>query len=444
MYRALREETPVYWSGLLKQWLVTSYDLVVEVLLNSTVFSNYGYESSYIERLPTEFLIEVDTLRHHWKQEGLMHSGGPKHTRLRRAVGPSFTPKVVSRLEERIQDRVTHLLRNAKARYDHQYEVIQGLAQPLPVTVLADVLGVPERHRDRFPVWSASVLRFFGSPQPDPLNAAELDANLVDWRRLVSDLLRSRSRSPRDDFLTTVARAIDNGQMSAEDGLAICVHLLIAGHETTTNLIGNTIYCLVTRPDQLEEARGSAEALQSAVEETLRYEPPIARIRRVCAESYELGGVLIRKGEPVVAVVAAAHRDAQTFQRPDEFDLHREMPEERASCLWPGTPFLPRGSPRPVWRRWSQYGNSSIGFQRYVSHPRLHRLGESRSTTGVSRACCSRRVEPARAPAHKSALPTVALRQSSPSKRRGLWTEVACQAASDNPPTSEPSRIAPR
>ncbi len=326
VYRALREETPVYWSGLLKQWLVTSYDLVVEVLLNSTVFSNYGYESSYIERLPTEFLIEVDTLRHHWKQEGLMHSGGPKHTRLRRAVGPSFTPKVVSRLEERIQDRVTHLLENAKARYDHQYEVIQGLAQPLPVTVLADVLGVPERHRDRFPVWSASVLRFFGSPQPDPLNAAELDANLVDWRRLVSDLLHSRSRCPRDDFLTTVARAIDNAQMSAEDGLAICVHLLIAGHETTTNLIGNTIYCLVTRPDQLEEARGSTEALQSAVEETLRYEPPIARIRRVCAKSYELGGVLIRKGEPVVAVVAAAHRDPQTFQRPDEFDLHREMP----------------------------------------------------------------------------------------------------------------------
>ena len=327
VYRALREETPVYWSGLLKQWLVTSYDLVVEVLLNSTVFSNYGYESSYIERLPTEFLIEVDTLRHHWKQEGLMHSGGPKHTRLRRAVGPSFTPKVVSRLEERIQDRVTHLLENAKARYDHQYEVIQGLAQPLPVTVLADVLGVPERHRDRFPVWSASVLRFFGSPHPDPLNAAELDANLVEWRCLVSDLLRSRSRCPRDDFLTTVARSIDNAEMSAEDGLAICVHLLIAGHETTTNLIGNTIYCLVTRPDQLEEARGSAEALQGAVEETLRYEPPIARIRRVCAESYELGGVLIRKGEPVVAVVAAAHRDPHTFQRPDEFDLHREMPK---------------------------------------------------------------------------------------------------------------------
>ena len=327
VYRALREEMPVYWSGLLKQWLVTSYDLVEEVLLNPTAFSNYGFESSYIERLPTGFLIEVDTLRHHWKQEGLMHSGRPKHTRLRRAVGPSFTPTVVSRLEARIQARVTHLLQNAKARNDQQCEVIQGLAQPLPVTVIADVLGVPERHRDRFPVWSASVLRFFGSPQPDPGNAAELDANLVEWRQLVGDLLRSRSRSPRDDFLTTVARAIDNGEMSAEDGLVICVHLLIAGHETTTNLIGNTIHCLVTHPNQLEEARRSAEALQSAVEETLRYEPPIARIRRVCAESYELGGVLIRKGEPVVAVVAAAHRDPRRFQRPDEFDLHREMPK---------------------------------------------------------------------------------------------------------------------
>ena len=327
VYRALREEMPVYWSGLLKQWLVTSYDLVEEVLLNSTVFSNYGYESSYIERLPTEFLIEVDTIRHHWKQEGLMHSGRPKHTRLRRAVGPSFTPKVVSRLEERIQARVTHLLQNAKARNDHPYEVIQGLAQPLPVTVIADVLGVPERHRDRFPVWSASVLRFFGSPQPNPDNAAELEANLVEWRRLIGDLLRSRSRSPRDDFLTTVARAIDNGKMSAEDGLVICVHLLIAGHETTTNLIGNTLHCLVTHPNQLEEARGSTEALQGAVEETLRYEPPIARIRRVCTQSYDLGGVRIRKGEPIAAVVAAAHRDPKWFQRPDEFELHREMPK---------------------------------------------------------------------------------------------------------------------
>ena len=327
LYRALRERMPVYWSAFLNQWLVTSYDLAEEVFLNPAAFSNHGFESSYIERLPAECLIEVDTLRHHYNQEGLIHSDRPKHTPLRRAVSPSFTPRAVSQLEGRIQIHVRHLLQNAKARHGYEFEVIRDLAQPLPVTVIADVLGVPEAYRDRFPVWSASVLRFFSSPQPEPAHARELDANLVEWRNLVSDLLRSRSRSPRDDFLTTVAQAIDNGEMSAEDGLVICVHLLTAGHETTTNLIGNTIYCLVTHPEQLEEARSSPRVLQNAVAETLRYEPPIARIRRLCAQSYELGGVLIREGEPVAAVVAAAHRDSQKFQRPDEFDPHRAMPK---------------------------------------------------------------------------------------------------------------------
>ena len=327
VYEALRNEMPVYWSALLNQWLVTSYDLAEEVLLNAEAFSNYGFESSYIERLPEECLIEVDTLRHHYSQEGLIHSDQPKHTHLRRPVSPSFAPRAVSQLEGRIQIHVRHLLQNAKARHGYEFDVIRDLAQPLPVTVIADVLGVPEAYRDRFPVWSASVLRFFSSPQPEPARARELDANLVEWRNLVSDLLRSRSRSPRDDFLTTVARATENGEMSAEDGLVICVHLLTAGHETTTNLIGNTIYCLVTRPEQLEEARSSQRVLQDAVEETLRYEPPIARIRRLCTQSYELGGVLIREGEPVAAVVAAAHRDPEIFQRPDEFDLHRATAE---------------------------------------------------------------------------------------------------------------------
>ena len=336
-YKALRAEMPVYWSALLNQWLVTSYDLAEEVLLNPAAFSNHGFESTYIERLPAECLIDVETLRHHYSQEGLIHSDRPKHTHLRRALGPSFTPRVLSRLEERIQIHVGHLLQNAKTRHGHRYEIIQDLAHPLPVTVIADLLGVPEGYRDRFPVWSANVFQFFGSSQPEPVSARELYANLVEWRNLVGDLLRSRSRSPRDDLLTTVAAAIDNGEMSAEDGLVICVHLLTAGHETTTNLIGNTIYCLVTHLQQLEEARGSPEVLEKAVEETLRHEPPIARIRRLCAQSYELGGVLIREGEPVAVVVAAAHRDPEKFQRPDEFDLHRAMPRRGHFSFGRGT-----------------------------------------------------------------------------------------------------------
>ena len=327
VYRAVRDRQPVYWSPLLDQWLVTSYDLVEEMLLNPAVFSNYGYESGFVERLPVEFLVEVDTIRHHWKQEGLMHSTPPKHTRLRRALGPSFTPRVVSRLEERIRSRVERLLGSADAGHGDAYEVIGDLAQPLPVAVIGDVLGVPQEDRERFPIWSASVLRFFGSPEPNPANARALDANLVEWRSLVDALLRRRSQSPREDFLTTVAGAIDNGDMSREEGVAVCVHLLIAGHETTTNLIGNTIYCLVTHPDQLEEARSSSEALRDAIEETLRYEPSIARIRRVSTQDHDLGGARIRAGESVVAVVAAAHRDPLKFDRPEEFDLHRTMPK---------------------------------------------------------------------------------------------------------------------
>ena len=312
----------MYWSPYLEQWLVTSYDLIEEVLLSPGEFSNFGFNRTFIARLPAVAYEDVGTLRHHYNQQGLIQTDPPEHTRLRRFLGPYFSPKAVSRLGASISDRVAGLIRDA-LRQDEPFDVVAGLARHVPVQVIADLLGVPEPDRRRFPAWSAHVIRFFGTPAPVPAYARALDRSLVEWRSLIVDLLAARSERPECDFLTELAALVDSDRMTLEEALFTAIHLLIAGHETTTALIANTIYCLLTHPDQLDEARSSPNLLAGAIEETLRYEPSITRLRRLTVEDTELGDAVIKEGDPVSAVISAANRDPTRFADPHEYVADR-------------------------------------------------------------------------------------------------------------------------
>jgi cytochrome P450 len=321
VYRTLRETAPVYWSPYLGQWLVTSHELVLQVLGQPRAFSSFGFDTGYIRQLPDETRARTATLEHHFEQRGLIQLDPPDHARLRRALQPHFTARVIAGLEDLIRARVADLLEDR----DGGLDVIADFAGPLPVRVIADLLGVGEDERDGFPRWSRDAVRFFGTPLPDPTYAEDLDRDLVQWRALLERLLRARAKAPRDDLLSAVAELVETGSITLEEALFTCAHFLIAGHETTTNMIGNAMFCLITHPDELKALLDEPALIEGALEEVLRYEPPIQRVRRVATEMVELGGATIDAGEPVIPVLAAANRDPARFEDPDRFDVRRPL-----------------------------------------------------------------------------------------------------------------------
>ncbi len=322
IYAELRGRAPVYWSPSLGYWLVTSYTLIEEVLHNPGGFSSHGATGAYIERLPREVLDSLRVMRHHFRQPGLIHSDGARHTALRRAVNPAFTPGALAPLADDIRRQAARLLEPAQ-RAGERFDVVAVLAEPLPVLVIADVLGVPSNALDRFPRWSMQLARFFTGPRPDPAVARDLDDALVEWRGFVADLIDQRTSEPRDDFVSLAADAVTDGRMTREDAIAIIVHALQAGHETTTNLIGAAIYLLLRHPDQLALARSSPEMLACAVEEALRCEPVALNARRTAMRDLVLGGQSISAGDTVVVNFAAAHRDPARYSDPERFDITR-------------------------------------------------------------------------------------------------------------------------
>ena len=321
VYRALREHAPVYWSPYLGQWLVTSYELVEQVLRQPRIFSSYGFDTAYIARLPSDDRAVVPTLEHHFHQRGLIQADPPEHTRLRRALGEHFAQRSVSRLEKRIRAAVSELLDyNANG-----FDVIRDFAGPLPVRVIAELLGVEPGDRGGFPRWSADAVRFFGTPRPDGDNARRLERDLVEWRALLDRMFDERRRVPREDLLTVVVELVNAGSITHEEALFTCVHLLIAGHETSTNLIGNALFCLLSHPESMAAVDDDPSLIPGALEEVLRFEPPIQRIRRVATQTCELGTVVISAGDPVIPVLAAANRDPVRFPDPDRFEIDRKL-----------------------------------------------------------------------------------------------------------------------
>ena len=313
-YAELRTRAPVYWSEYLEQWLITPFELVEDTLMQPVVFSNFGYDSAFIARLG-DAAADYPTLVHHFQQRGLIISDPPEHTRLRRAVRGPFSVHSVAALTDLVQARVDARLDALGDRFD----VMADLARPLTVSVISDLLGVPEEDRGGFPTWSYDVIRFFGTPRPTLENAAILDRSLVEWRELLKRLFAERRVQPRDDLLSHVATQVENGAMTMGEALFTCVHLMIGGHETTTSTVATTLYLLLTHPEQRQAVTESPQLLANAIEEAIRLETPVMRARRSATEDCEIAGHAIRAGEAVVPIFVSANRDSARFDHPDEF-----------------------------------------------------------------------------------------------------------------------------
>jgi cytochrome P450 len=260
----------------------------------------------------------------------------PDHTRLRRLVAKAFTPRVVAKLTPRIT-RITHDLLSAVADGD-EIELVSDLAYPLPVRIISELLGVPAEDHARFAGWSAklahSVQPSFGAI--DAVELAETEQAGLEFAEYFTELIAARRSGPADDLLTKLIKAEDAGdRLTVDELIATCVLLLVAGHETTVGLISNAMLALLRNPAQLAALVADPGLAASAVEETLRYDPPVQLTGRVARSGLAIDGLEPRDGAVLLLLLAAAGRDPAVFANPDVFDIGRGAKEHLAFAAGP-------------------------------------------------------------------------------------------------------------
>jgi cytochrome P450 len=255
----------------------------------------------------------------------LLFMDPPDHTRLRGLVSKAFTPKMVERLRARVQEVVDDRLDAVVTRGDGRMDVVTELAYPLPVVIICELLGVPPEDHATFQSWSSELA---ASIDPDPLITPEqrvrIEAAGNAFLEYFGDLIERRRRALRDDLLSALIEAEEGGdRLSEEELLGTALFLLIAGHETTVNLIGNGTLALLRHRDQLDRLRHDPDLDRQAVEELLRFDSPVQLTQRITLEDYDVGDVTIPKGQNLVPLLGAANHDPAEFDDPDQLDLAR-------------------------------------------------------------------------------------------------------------------------
>ena len=313
-YHRLRVEDPVHQHPL-GFWVLTRYDDVVASLrdprLAKEAIGAFVAARLGVPPMPLNSMSMLDR-------------DPPDHTRLRGLVNKAFTPRVVERLRPHVQEIVDGLL-DGVADKGHM-DLIEDFAYPLPVIVICEMLGVPVKDQERFKAWGLDIARGLDSvllpPESDvSMRARAARQALAEYFR---ELIAERRAQPQDDMLSGLVTAEEAGDtLSEEDLLSTCILLLIAGHETTVNLIGNGTLALLRNPDQLQRLREHPEIIGTAVEELLRFDGPVQRTARIPSEPVIFGGKTIPAGEMVMPFISAADRDPAQFSDPDRLDLGR-------------------------------------------------------------------------------------------------------------------------
>ncbi len=317
-YRRLYAKPRLARLRLLGGYVATRYE-DVERVLREPAFSTDRESVPLMRRFrraAADTPELVDFLDH-----SLLMIDGPRHRRLRGLVSKAFTPRQVERLRPRVERLVDELLDSAAGQ--GEIELVRDLAQPLPARVIAELLGVPAESLAPFRSASEELIELL-----DPLSGREgLDPPKRALRTLGAcfrELLAQRRRSPRDDLVSAMIGAEEEGErLNERELISLCALLLAAGHETTTNLIGNAVLLLLRHPEERERMRQDPALLPSAIEECLRFEPPVQLTDRAVVAPVELRGVRLRPGDIVVALIAQANRDPERFLQPDRFDVGR-------------------------------------------------------------------------------------------------------------------------
>ena len=323
-YHMLRRRAPVYWSRTRGHWLVTGMDLVDQVLGSPDDFSSVGFERRRIDQLSTDVAAEAGRVGDHFAILQVVSADPPDHTRIRRAFGAQFLPRNVARLGGMIRAAAERMLDAADAE---RPDIVTDFAEPLPVEVISEIIGVPEDARPRIPVVTLDQREFFGSPALNVDHARRFSETLEEWHGLLSAWMDDRRRQPEDDVLTRAAEMVDAGRISHGEAVTTLLHLVIAGNGTTTALIGNAVFHILRHPDQARLLVDEPDRVANAVEEALRFEAPLPTDRRIATRTLTLGDQTIEEGDLVMSVLAAANRDPAHFPDPDTFDVTRSFRE---------------------------------------------------------------------------------------------------------------------
>jgi cytochrome P450 len=315
VYRELRDNAPVYWSREASSWVLSRYDDVSAALTDPATYSS----ASGIFPTPpgvdmTELFLPM-----------LIMSDPPRHTQLRHLVSKAFTPRRIAGLETGIQTIVDDLLDQAPAA--GTWDFVSGFAGPLPAIVIADMLGVPREDRDRFRTWSSTLIQ--SNPTRGEFGPG-LDAAAALYEYF-SAFLAERRAHPREDLMTALVHAeVDGQHLSEEELLGFCLLLLVAGHETTTNLLSNSAVLLAQHPESRQQLADNPDLAPAAVEELLRYDSPVQGLARTLTQDVVLHGQHLPQGDTVLLLFGSANRDDHAFPDADHFDISRH-PERQVA-----------------------------------------------------------------------------------------------------------------
>jgi cytochrome P450 len=310
LYAQLRAQEPLSRVKLPygeEAWLATRYE-DVKVVLGDPRFSR----AETMER-------DEPRLRPRQQVGGILSMDPPDHTRLRRLVAKAFTQRRVEKLRPRTQDIADDLV-SAMIERGGPVDVVEDFALPLPITVICELLGVPFEDREDFRVWSDA---FLSTSKLTAEQVTDYTDRMMDY---IAGLIAQRRAEPADDLITGLIAARDEYDKLSEDEMVrLAAGILVAGHETTASQIPNFLHVLLTHPEQLQRLRADLDLIPSAVEELLRFVPlgVGAGFARYATEDVELGGVLVRAGEPVLSSIGSANRDEAVFDDPELLDLAR-------------------------------------------------------------------------------------------------------------------------
>jgi cytochrome P450 len=306
-YARLREEAPVYQVPGVGAYAIARYEDVSQVLMHPEIFSSLGMGTTDIRGVETRMMIGTDP---------------PDHTRLRSLINRSFTPRMVADLEPHIREVTARFLKDALP--GGRMDLIADLAMPLPVTIIAELLGVDPERRDDFKRWSDRTLSDdYESMTPE--EQQERDRDMDTFISYFEDAVAQRKQHPTNDLIGLLARAESEEQaLSFPELIAFIGLLLIAGNETTTNLIGNAMIALVQHPDQIERVRSQPDLIPNMIEEALRYDAPVQYLFRSTTCEVVVSGTTIPEGAAVLPLFGSANRDERRYSRGEEFDITRD------------------------------------------------------------------------------------------------------------------------
>ncbi len=321
-FARLRETDPVHWNERFKLWVVTRYEDVVWLLRHHEYFSSAVIKTTEAPPYPPvnpEDVPLYDEIRR-FRADQLVEKDRPEHLDMRKVVHKYFTPTAMEGWREFVRDAVTELLDEIQPT--GRMNVMTDFAAPLPVRIIAQMMGVPYEDRDHLRELADKIL---WANRGEPYRLRVLHEGMQGLIEYSAPLVEQRMKQPENDFISALAEGEKAGVLTRYQVLVNTALLLFAGHETTMNLICNGLLAFMRNPDQWDRLRADPDGLaRLAVEECMRYDPPVKSTQRVAAQDVELGGKQIDAGDRIRWIIAAANRDPSVFEDPDTFDIGRQ------------------------------------------------------------------------------------------------------------------------